>query len=123
MLKKIIAIATACGALGALSIVYFTTPASIHPIGLLVFFVCIYAVVLGAVTLLLYLLHQLHRRLFGRKAYGVTATRLYEYATIIALGPVILLALQTVGRLQIIDVIFTTIFVLLGCFYVYRRGL
>lgn len=121
MLKKIIAATTLAGALGALAIVYLTTPATIHPIGLLVFFICVYAVVLGGVAALLFGLQHLYKQIAPRQHTPVTLVGAYEYATVIALGPVILLALQTVGRVRLIDVLLTTIFVILGCFYVSRR--
>lgn len=120
MLAKVILAVSIASALGALAIVYLTTPATIHPIGLLVFFVCVYGVVLGLVTGMLYVSHHIYQRL-TTKNHSTTLAGIYEYATVIALGPVILLALQTVGRLQFIDVVFTAIFVVLGCFYIARR--
>lgn len=121
MLKKVIAITTLLGLVGALLIVYLTTPATIHPIGLLVFFICVYAVVLGAVTVMVYLIQRILQRFTRYKHTELRLIDAYEYATVIALGPVILLALQTVGRLQFVDVLFTAIFVGLGCFYIAKR--
>lgn len=121
MLKKIILASMVIGALGVLLIMNLTTPATIHPFGLLVFFVCVYAVVLGLMTSLLYLSQQVFRKISNKRQADTSLVAAYEYATIVALGPVILLALQTVGELQLIDVVFTTIFVLLGCFYVSKR--
>lgn len=120
MFKKIILSSTLLGAVGALMIVYSTTPATIHPIGLLVFFLCIYAVTLGLITGMMYVLQQIYIRL-SRRAVQSSLLTAYEYSTVIALGPVILLALQTVGRLQLADVVFTALFVALGCAYIAKR--
>lgn len=121
MLKKIIATSTGVGILGALAIMYLTTPATIHPVGLLVFFVCVYAATLGLITVLVYTSQRLYYQVRAKHATKVSLVTVYEYATVVALGPVILLALQTVGRLQMTDVLFTAIFVALGCFYIAKR--
>lgn len=122
MLKKTILISVLVGALGMGLIMYFTTPATVHPIVLVVFFLCLYAVVLGVVAMLLYVVQQIYLRIRPHHRSRTDIDRgVYEYATIIALGPVILIALQTVGQLQITDVLFTAMFVAIGCFYVAKR--
>jgi len=121
MLKKIIAITTGVGILGALAIMYLTTPATIHPVGLLVFFVCVYAASLGLITVLVYVSQRIYYKIRIKHSTNVSMISVYEYATVVALGPVILLALQTVGKLQLTDVLFTAVFVGLGCFYITKR--
>lgn len=121
MLKKIIIASSGLGAILALAIMHLSTPATIHPVGLLVFFVCVYAVSLGAIVLTMYLAQRVYAKINSRSGENIDQIAIYEYASVVALGPVILLALQTVGRLQTTDVIFTALFISLGCFYVSKR--
>lgn len=122
MLKKVIIALTLLGALSALIIVNTTTPATIPPLGLLVFFICVYLVFLGLMALVARGVQRLYKRFSAKKAAEPSLVSAYEYASVMALGPTILLALQTVGRLQFTDVLFTALFVALGCFYIAKRN-
>ena len=48
--------------------------------------------------------------------------QLYYLASVISLGPVLLLALNTLGQLEIKEVILITLLLTIGCFYVLRRS-
>ncbi len=48
--------------------------------------------------------------------------RLYYLVSVISFGPVFILALNTLGRLEIKEIILVTLLLIIGCFYVFRRS-
>lgn len=106
----------------SVAIMQLTTPATIHPIGLLVFFVCLYVVVLGVLTHVIYIGHQLMRRYLRKHRPEMTLLRSYQFASVIALAPVMLIAMRTVGSVTVLDVVFIALFTTMAVFYVARRG-
>ncbi len=108
------------------SLIGFTTPATIHPLGLLLFFVAVYVVVTGffLVVILLcdYILKRGYRYLTGRYAQTGDVRRAYAFASMLAFGPVIYLAMRSVGEVRASDIGLLLLFELIACFYVWRRG-
>ena len=113
------------GLTGLILLLQLTTPATIHPVGILMVFICIYLLVLGVLTFFIFWGSRAYARLLSSvtaKQYQVASlATTYQYATIISLGPVMILAMRTVGGLSLSDVVFVVIFVSLACFYVWRR--
>ena len=105
-----------------LSLMQFTTPATIHPIGLLVFFLCLYAVFLGTLTYVIYFGHIFVRRIRQRRLDSLSLWRSYQFASVIALAPVMLIAMRTVGSVTTLDVVFIGLFVAVAVFYIVKRG-
>lgn len=122
MLQKLIAGSMILALLVGAMIMQFTTPAAIHPIGLLVFFICIYIFVLGTITLLMAAGQRLAARWPRWRHGSLTLWRIYQLASVLALAPVMLLAIHTVGSVTVLDVVFVATFVMVAVFYVYRRG-
>ena len=96
-----------------------TSPLKIGPVGILLVFVLFYAfgssllfAVAYAITKLLQLV--LRRRLIAPK-------RLYYVSSIVALAPVFMVALNTLGQLRWIEVVLVLVLVSLGVFYSLRR--
>lgn len=113
------------GLVGLVLLLQLTTPATIHPIGILMVFVSIYLLVLGALTFFMFWGSRLYARILSsmtakqyRTANLVTT---YQYATVVSLAPVMLLAMRTVGAVNPSDILFVVIFVSLACFYIWRR--
>ena len=121
MLQKLIAVSMAVVTLAMIAIMQLTTPATIHPIGLLVFFLCLYTLILGGVTYLLYVGHRLWARL-SRRHQPLTLWRSYQFSSIVALAPVMLIAMRTVSTVTLVDVLFVGIFIVVAIFYVMKRG-
>lgn len=122
MLTKLIAGSMTVALAVALAIMQLTTPATIHPIGLLVFFVCLYVFVLGLMTFLLRDAARLLRKARGRQAQSMSLWRAYQFASVIALGPVMLIAMRTVGTITALDIVFVGLFVAVAVFYIAKRG-
>ena len=60
--------------------------------------------------------HNMYRGLAS-----VTLLKLYYYASIIGLIPVILLGMQSIGGVTAWDVLLLMLFLGLGCFYIHKR--
>ena len=60
--------------------------------------------------------HNMYRGLAS-----VTPLKLYYYASIIGLIPVILLGMQSIGGVTAWDILLLTLFLGLGCFYIHKR--
>ena len=125
--KIIITIGLAAAGL-LLIIINTTTPSSVGASGMLLVFVLGYVVLLSLFSCLIWLASRLAAR-FGlaRRAKSTTGRGLdfrkaYYYATVIALGPVILLGLQSVGGIGLREVSLVVILLSLGCLYVNRRA-
>lgn len=104
-----------------------TTPAKVGAFGILAIFLLSYVLVLIVTTFLLWCLalvmdNVVNRvRGISRKSYAMDLKRAYYFSTVIALGPVILVSLHSVGGIGIYDVGLVALFLALGCLYVSRR--
>jgi hypothetical protein len=72
----------------------------------------------GTVKLFDRLGHDLH---VLKKTNSITLKKAYYYSTVIALGPIIIISLQSVGSVGIYDFGLIVTFIVLGCVYVARR--
>lgn len=127
MLGKIVATSAVLAAVTLVVIVNTTTPTDIGPLGILLVFVLMYTSVLGALTFLLYILSKfivrISRRFTLRKPlHEIRFVRAYYYASIISLGPVMIIGMQSVGGVGLGEVVLVTLFAVLGCIYIARRG-
>lgn len=122
MLHKLIAVSMIISIVVGLMIMQFTTPATIHPLGLLVFFVCLYVLMLGALTQILYIGSQFMQRHSKRRHNSISVWRSYQFASVLALVPVMLIAMRTVGAVTLLDVVFIGLFATVAVFYIARRG-
>jgi hypothetical protein len=96
-----------------------TNPLDVGPAGILLVFGLAYVFISSALYLLLTLIMML-------SAYFVTirATsrrKLYYLSSIIALAPVFLLALNSIGQLEAKDLVLVVALVGFACFYVLKR--
>ncbi len=110
MPKRLIPILSLLAAVVLLLMLNFTTPADVGPLGVLVFFVACYMVVLGFALLLVKIFMKLIGKRMGRKGY--------LYGAVIAFGPIMLLLIQSLGALSIFTAVLVVILVFLACFLV-----
>lgn len=97
-----------------LTMLNFTTPTGVGPLGVLVFFTLVYLVVFGVVNLMVIGF----RKLMG---YKERTRKEHLYAGVISFGPVMLLLIQSFGVLSLATVGMTAAFITLGCFVVAKR--
>ena len=105
----------------------YTTPADAGPLGVLVVFISIYLILLSVFTAVIYYGHKLFskatRHFYLKKPLKTMNWRkAYYYASVISLGPVIILGLGTVGQIVLYEIILVFIFIGLGVFYVSKRA-
>lgn len=103
-----------------------TTPTEAGPLGVLAFFVLTYLIILAATTFLLFTLSKLTAKLSAattvkRPIRALSFVKSYYYASILAIGPVMLLGMQSVGSVGFYDILLVTAFVGIGCVYVGRK--
>ena len=110
----------------ALLMLQLTSPSVVGPFGVLAFFVLIYVVSACVVYLLLVGSIGLLRRYLPKGKWllrleSLSNRKLYYYTSFVALAPVILLGMQSIGSVRPTDLLLLLIFQVLGCFYISRR--
>lgn len=110
-----------------LFIVITTTPVGAGAFGILAVFLLSYIVTLTIFTFLLYVLSAFigkvsRRRHISNRVLTLTLKKSYYFSTILALGPVIVMGLQSVGGASVYELGLVVLFIVLGCLYVGRRS-
>lgn len=110
----------------AIGLVNLTTPDMVGPLGVLAFFVCIYVAIMCLIYLALLLIHRISKKIAvsvnsRSRLENISSTKLYYYASVIALAPVILLGMQSVGVVGVFDLALLVLFEVLACFYIAKR--
>ena len=126
MLQRTLTIVTLATLTILLLLLTTTTPATAGPFGLLVIFITAYLSSLGLVSFFLYgATRALKFFLSGfnlRKPYQALSLRKsYYFGTVLALAPVLLIGLQSVGAVTFYSVILVVLFEVIGCLYITRR--
>lgn len=127
MFGKVITLSVLGAAIILLLILQSTTPASAGPVGILAVFFLYYVIFLGLMTWALRLgsiaLARIARPVTVKKPLqALSFKRSYYLSSIIALGPVMLLGMGSVGKLGFYEVTLVVIFVLIGVFYILKRA-
>lgn len=128
MLKKTLLVLGLVSAGLLLLIFNLTTPSRIGAIGLLGMFVLGYLFSLSTLSFLYiaseYILIRVLKTLkLKHPSKAVGSKKPYYYSSVLALGPVMLVGLHSVGGTNIYDVVLVLSFLVLGCFYVARRSI
>lgn len=103
-----------------------TTPSSIGAAGILAIFLLGYVFLLCLLTFVLWLATRLIGRAgkelhIIRKSTTISLRKSYYYSSVVSLGPIILVSLQSVGGVSFYDFALVLLFIFLGCVYVARR--
>ncbi len=107
-------------------LLFTTNPADSGPLGILGFFVFLYLTALGVLTFLFRFLSAAAYR-FTPKKQGIqrfevmTFRRAYYYSSVIALVPIMFIAIQTVGEVGIYQVLLIFFFAVIAWIYVSNR--
>ena len=103
-----------------------TRPGEVGPFGVLAFFVLlylsagsiIYMLLTGIIYVLMRVLPPGSLRLWLE---NVSHTKVYYYTIVLALAPVVLLGMASVGSIGGLDIVLVVLFEILACFYISRR--
>ena len=103
-----------------------TTPASAGAFGILAVFILAYLFLASVMTFGLYGISRgvafMCRTFAARRPIEtLTVRKAYYYSTIVALAPVIIISMQSVGGVGIYELMLILLLVLLGCVYVTKR--
>ena len=126
MLGKIIAGSTIIAGILLLIMVQVTNPSTVGPLGLLAVFFLLYVVLLGAITEVLWvgsrLIQAVGRRFTSKRPPGnLSLKRSYYYSSVLALAPVMMLAMVSIGSFGLYEFILIVIFLAVALLYVSRR--
>lgn len=126
MLARILSLVGLVSAGLLLILLTTTTPATVGAFGILAVFLLTYTVTLSLFTFAIWVLARLsnkigHETHLLRKQYSFTLKKSYYYSSVLALGPVIVISLQSVGGAGVYELSLVALFIFLGCLYVSRR--
>lgn len=128
MIGKSVAIATLLAILVLMLVLQTTTPTTAGPLGIVIVFALIYLSALGLLTFLIYasvrFVQRIRHRHLEKDAAVIrafTLRRAYYFASVIALAPVILIAIQSVGSIRTLEVGLIIVFEILACIYIAKR--
>lgn len=126
MLAKLMMIIGLASAGLLLVLLNITTPATAGAFGMLAVFVLGYITLTVIITFTIVTGERLARKILSRvmrvtvKA-PLTLKKAYYYSTVVAIAPVILISMQSVGGAGIYEVGLVALLVALGCLYVAKR--
>lgn len=126
MLGRVIAISSLGAGLFLLVLLSNTSPTTIGPLGLLAVFFLLYVVLVGVFTGMIWTVSvavsRLSKLVTVRRPIGrISLRRSYYLASVVALGPVMMLAMKSIGSLGIYEVLLVCAFLTVAIFYVIRR--
>ena len=122
MLSRILAIITLAAFVLLSAILQSTSPSTIHPVGILFVFILFYLLALGVLTFLLYGGIHLIQKVLPSRAHkrSFSFKRAYVYGLVLALAPIMMVGMASIGRLGIYEVLLICTFEAVICFYVNR---
>lgn len=126
MLGKVVIVSVVM-AFAALALLLTTTePAAIGPLGILLVFICMYVSVLGVLTFLLYGGSRVLSKVAGsftvkRPIQPMVFRRAYYFSSVLALAPVMIVGMQSVGGVGVYELLLIGIFELIACIYIAKR--
>ena len=120
-MNKLLLIVSTCAAMILLAMMFLTSPTTVGPAGVLVFFTTSYLFFLGLAVICCRLFFILRGKLNkAKKALNLDKKSL-RYGAVIALAPVILLLIGTFGGISIIEIVLTLVLEVLLCFLTSRN--
>ncbi|MDO4774029.1 MAG: hypothetical protein Q4A37_02795 [Candidatus Saccharibacteria bacterium] len=114
-------IAVVCG----LAILFMLSPAQVGPLGILALFACGYVAAACFLYVGLLALRRWGQRFLPMRyrlaLEAVPRVKLYYYASVIALLPIIQLGMQSIGDVGLLEVALVGMFGLIALFYIHKR--
>jgi hypothetical protein len=127
MLGKFLVVVAILSGIALTIVLNTTTPASAGAFGILIVFILAYLLALSSLTFLLWGISRLVAYVMGifitrRPVERLSLQRSYFYSTILALAPVIIISLQSVGGVGPYELGLIFLLVIIGCVYVTKRS-
>jgi hypothetical protein len=127
MLHKILAVIGILACAGLIYILNTTTPSTTGAFGVLVVFFLSYIVLVALLAFGIFWTYKLIKKVFYGEVDAVynpeefSFKQSYYYGSVLALGPVLLVSLKSVGKAGLIEVLLVVFLMTLGCLYVSRQ--
>lgn len=126
MLGRIVVAGSAVAILLLILLLHVTTPTTTGPLGILIVFILMYVSALGVLTFLIYGISRINARLsrtlmVKRPFEALTLTRSYYFGSVIALVPVMIIGMQSVGEVGFYEIFLVGIFTIIACIYIAKR--
>ena len=123
MLARTLAVVTLIAFVLLSALLQSTTPSTIHPVGILTVFILFYLLALGLLTFFMYALGKLIVRFWKKPqiSQSMTLKQAYYYGSVLALAPVLLVGMRSIGRGSTWDVLLVMVFEVVACFYIAKR--
>ena len=126
MLGKVLTISLAVAFMLLVILLQTTTPATVGPLGILLIFVLMYVSVLCVLTFLLFAVSKVVAKVstsvtVKRPLQPLSLIRSYYYASVLALAPVMLIGMQSVGEVNGYELSLVVLFVVISCVYIAKR--
>lgn len=127
MMAKIIGIVGIVATLLLIFLINTTAPSTVGPLGVLAVFLCIYITSVSVLTLCLWqgghLVKRISRPFTVRRPFRpITLRQAYYFASVLGLAPVMLIGMQSVGKVGFYDFLLVVLFAITGCVYVAKRS-
>lgn len=97
-----------------------TSPSTIHPLGILLVFVLMYLLALGVLTFFIWGVGRIMAS-FDNDRPTQPLARAYYFASVLALAPVMIIGMRSIGHAGVYDVSLVVIFEVIACFYITKR--
>lgn len=128
MLGRLIGVSTIFAVVALWVMLQITAPSTAGPLGVLLIFIFLYVLVLGLLTFLLFGISRVFIKLLllispRRPRQSLTLMRSYYFSSVVALAPIILIGMQSVGGVSGYDVVLVLLFIIIACFYISKRTL
>jgi len=126
MFGRILTVVTLGAMIALLLTVQGTNPSNVGPVGILAVFFLLYIIFVGVFTWSIHGGSVAFRAIAGslqskKPVYVIPMGKSYYYGSVIALGPIMLLAMKSVANIGIYEIALVTFFILISLFYVQKR--
>lgn len=121
MLPRTLSLATLVSFVLLSVLLQATSPATMHPAGILFIYVLMYVIALGFLVLFLVMVFRAIHFFLPKLVKRLTVERAYYFASILALAPPVLVAMQSIGRLTVYEVALVVVFEVIACIYISKR--
>lgn len=126
MFARLLIVAGLCAGAVLSYLLISMSPSEAGAVGILAVFLLSYVVSVSVLTFFIFSCHRLLLKLLysdrtGHVAKEVGFRKSYYYASILALGPVLLVSLRSVGQVGLAEFLLVLALLAIGCLYVSRQ--
>lgn len=121
MLPRVLLVITLAAFVLLSALLQVTSPATMHPAGILLVYVLLYLLALGILTLFLQGIFRGLHAVAPNVSKKDSFTRAYYLASVLALMFVVAIAMMSIGRLAVFEMVLICFFGIIACVYVSKK--